>query len=107
MHLGDRYERERMLAAASERCKLAAPPKRSVIAILKNGLDKVLLPLDSESSAKIAPIQQANLRGAGYYRQSLMEAWACRSHRRSTSSIRWACSAWCSGCASNFSRTST
>ena len=47
---------------------------RSVNAILKNGLDKVPLPLEAESLAKIVPIQHANLRGAAYYQQSLMEA---------------------------------
>ena len=45
---------------------------RSVNAILKNGLDKVPLPLDSESLAKIVPIQHANLRGAAYYQQTLL-----------------------------------
>jgi len=44
---------------------------------LKNGLDKVPLPLEAESLAKIVPIQHANLRGAAYYQQSLMEACAC------------------------------
>src|SRR6266545_8251370 len=41
---------------------------------LEDGLDKVPLPLEAESLAKIVPIQHANLRGAAYYRQTLMEA---------------------------------
>ena len=41
-------------------------------AILKNGLDKV--PLAIEPALKIVPIQHANLRGAAYYQQTLMEA---------------------------------
>jgi len=43
-----------------------------VEAILKHGLDKV--PVTSEPPAKIVPIQHANLRGAAYYQQRLLEA---------------------------------
>ncbi|HEY0580936.1 MAG TPA: IS21 family transposase [Chloroflexota bacterium] len=74
MHLGKRYERERMLAACQRALQIGSTSYRSVNAILKNGLDKVPLPLDSDSMAKIVPIQHANLRGAAYYQQSLMEA---------------------------------
>jgi hypothetical protein len=74
MHLGKRYEHERLLAACQRALQIGSTSYRSVNAILKNGLDKVALPLDSELMAKIVPIQHANLRGAAYYQQSLMEA---------------------------------
>jgi transposase len=74
MHLGKRYEPERMLAACQRALQIGSTSYRSVNAILKNGLDKVPLPLESESLAKIVPIRHANLRGAAYYQQSLMEA---------------------------------
>ena len=74
MHLGKRYEPERMLAACQRALQIGSTSYRSVNAILKNGLDKVPLPLDSESLRKIVPIQHANLRGAAYYQQTLMEA---------------------------------
>jgi transposase len=74
MHLGKRYEPERMLAACQRALLIGSTSYRSVNAILKNGLDKVPLPLESESLAKIVPIRHANLRGAAYYQQALMEA---------------------------------
>jgi transposase len=74
MHLGKRYEPERMLAACQRALQIGSTSYRSVNAILKNGLDKVPLPLEAESLAKIVPIQHTNLRGAAYYQQSLMEA---------------------------------
>ena len=74
MHLGKRYEPERMLAACQRALQIGSTSYRSVNAILKHGLDKVPLPLDGDSMAKIVPIQHANLRGAAYYQQTLMEA---------------------------------
>ena len=54
MHLGKRYERERMLAACQRALQIGSTSYRSVNAILKNGLDKVPLPpMESESLAKI------------------------------------------------------
>jgi transposase len=74
MHLGKRYERARMLAACQRALQIGSTSYRSVNAILKHGLDTAPLPLESASLAKIVPIQHANLRGAAYYQQSLMEA---------------------------------
>jgi hypothetical protein len=51
---------------------IGGPSYRSVEAILKHGLDQV--PVSSELPAKIVPIQHANLRGAEYYQQRLMQA---------------------------------
>ena len=73
MHLGKRYERERMLAAC-QRARIGGTSYRSAVnAILKNGLDKVPLPLDSDSMAG-SLLQHANLRGAPTTSKSLMEA---------------------------------
>src|SRR6266566_4111303 len=74
MHLGKRYEPERMIAVCQRALQIGSTSYRSVNAILKNGLDKVPRPLESQSLAKIVPIQHANLRGAAYYQQTLMEA---------------------------------
>jgi transposase len=74
MHLGKRYEPERMIAACQRALQIGSTSYRSVNAILKNGLDKVPLPLEAEALAKIVPIRHANLRGAAYYQQTLMEA---------------------------------
>ena len=72
MHLVKRYDRERVAAACQRALAIGGPSYRSVEAILKNGLDKV--PLSSEPPAKVVPIQHANLRGAAYYQQRLLEA---------------------------------
>jgi transposase len=72
MSLVKRYERERVVAACRRALAIGGPSYRSVEAILKNGLDKV--PLNSEPTTKIVPLQHANLRGADYYQQRLMEA---------------------------------
>jgi transposase len=72
MRLAKRYEPERVTAACQRALQLGSTSYRSVDAILKNGLDQV--PLAIEPSAKIVPIQHANLRGAAYYQQTLMEA---------------------------------
>jgi hypothetical protein len=53
MHLGKRYEPERMLAACQRALQIGSTSYLSVNAILKNGLDKVPLPLEAESLAKI------------------------------------------------------
>lgn len=46
MHLGKRYEPERTLAACQRMLQIGSTSYRSVNAILKNGLDKVPLPLE-------------------------------------------------------------
>jgi len=71
MHLVKRYDRARVAAACQRALAIGGPSYRSVEAILKHGLDKV--PVTSEPPAKIVPIQHANLRGAEYYQQRLME----------------------------------
>ena len=72
MHLVKRYERERVAAACQRALAIGGPSYRSVEAILKNGLDKV--PLSNDAPMKVVPIQHANLRGAAYYQQRLLEA---------------------------------
>jgi transposase len=72
MHLVKRYDRERVVAACQRALAIGGPSYRSVEAILKHGLDQV--PVSSELPAKIVPIQHANLRGAEYYQQRLMQA---------------------------------
>jgi transposase len=72
MHLVKRYDRERVAAACQRALAIGGPSYRSVEAILKNGLDKV--PLSSAPAMKVVPIQHANLRGADYYQQRLVEA---------------------------------
>jgi transposase len=72
MHLAKRYGRERVAAACQRALAIGGISYRSVEAILKNGLDKV--PVSSEPPAKVVPIQHANLRGASYYQQRLVEA---------------------------------
>jgi transposase len=73
MHLVKRYDRERVVAACQRALAIGGPSYRSVEAILKNGLDKVPL-ATVESPIKVVPIQHANLRGAEYYQQRLVEA---------------------------------
>jgi hypothetical protein len=72
MSLVKRYDRERVAAACQRALAIGSPSYRSVEAILNNGLDKV--PLSDEPPMKVVPIQHANLRGAAYYQQRLMEA---------------------------------
>ena len=74
MRLAKRYEPERLVAACQRALQIGTTSYRSVDAILKNGLDNVPLPLEAEAVAKIVPIRHANLRGAAYYQQTLMEA---------------------------------
>ena len=61
-----------MVAACQRALQIGTTSYRSVDAILKNGLDRV--PVLVEAPAKVVPIQHANLRGAAYYQQTLMEA---------------------------------
>jgi transposase len=67
-----RYGAERMSAACQRALLTGGISYTSVDAILKNGLDRV--PVAIDASPKVVPIQHANLRGAGYYQQSLLEA---------------------------------
>jgi hypothetical protein len=73
MHLVKRYDRERVAAACQRALAIGGLSYRSVEAILKNGLDKVPV-ATVEPSIKVVPIQHANLRGAEYYQQRLVEA---------------------------------
>jgi transposase len=73
MHLVKRYDRERMAAACQRALAIGGPSYRSVEAILKNGLDKVPV-VAVEPPITVVPIQHANLRGAEYYQQRLVEA---------------------------------
>ncbi|MDQ6669231.1 MAG: hypothetical protein M3069_00430 [Chloroflexota bacterium] len=72
MRLAKRYEPERVVAACQRALHIGSTSYRSVNAIMKNGHDKV--PLAIEPSAEIVPIQHANLRGADYHQQTLMES---------------------------------
>jgi transposase len=67
-----RYGADRMSAACQRALLTGGISYTSVDAILKNGLDRV--PVVVDASPKVVPIQHANLRGADYYQQSLLEA---------------------------------
>lgn len=61
-----RYPVDRIEAACARALAINAPTRRSVLAILKNGLDKV--PLDAEPDAQLPlPIAHENVRGGDYY----------------------------------------
>jgi transposase len=67
-----RYGPERMTAACARALATGGISYSSVQAILASGLDRV--PVVIEPSAKVVPIQHANLRGSAYYQQTLLEA---------------------------------
>jgi transposase len=67
-----RYGADRVSAACQRALVTGGISYTSVDAILKNGLDRV--PLVVDASPTVVPIQHVNLRGAGYYQQSLLEA---------------------------------
>jgi transposase len=71
MRLVRRYGSERVSAACTRALATGSVSFGSVDAILKNGLDRV--PVVVDTPAKV-PIQHANLRGSRYYQQSLIEA---------------------------------
>src|SRR5690606_15825050 len=61
-----RYEAERVEAACRRALAIGAPTRRSVLAILKNGLDRVPLELDDERQLPL-PVAHENVRGGDYY----------------------------------------
>lgn len=61
-----RYPVERIEAACGRALAIGAPTRRSVLAILKNGLDRV--PLEPELDAQLRlPVVHENVRGGDYY----------------------------------------
>jgi transposase len=72
MRLAKRYGPERLTAACQRALATGGTSYSTVEAILKHVLDRV--PLIVESDAKVVPIHHANLRGAAYYQQLLLEA---------------------------------
>lgn len=58
-----RYSAERVEAACTRALEIGAPTRRSVIAILKNGLDRV--PVEDEQAS--LPVDHENVRGGAYY----------------------------------------
>jgi transposase len=72
MRLVRRYGAERVSAACQRALATGSSSYSSVDAILKHGLDRV--PVGVDVSAKVVPIQHANLRGQAYYQQLLLEA---------------------------------
>jgi len=72
MRLAKRYGPERLTAACQRALGTGGISYTSVDAILKHGLDRA--PLADEPVAKVVPIHHANLRGAAYYQQLLLEA---------------------------------
>jgi transposase len=72
MRLVKRYGPERLTAACQRALVTGGISYTSVEAILKHDLDRV--PLVVEPAAKVVPIRHANLRGAAYYQQLLLEA---------------------------------
>jgi transposase len=72
MRLVRRYGNERVSAACKRALETGSVSHSGIDAILKNGLDRV--PLIVDSPPKIVPIQHVNLRGSSYYQQALLEA---------------------------------
>ena len=68
--LGRRYGKDRLEAAAQRAIHLQAHSYRSVKSILERGLDRQS---GIESATLGAPVEHANIRGAGYYTGSLFE----------------------------------
>jgi transposase len=72
MRLAKRYGHERLVAACQRALATGGTSYTSVDAILKHDLDRV--PLVVEPTTNVVPIRHANLRGAAYYQQLLLEA---------------------------------
>jgi transposase len=64
LRLGDHYGSARLEAAAQRALQTHVPTYKSVAAILKNGLDALVLPPTLPASA---PLHHDNIRGADYY----------------------------------------
>lgn len=66
-----RYEPARVNAACKRALRIGAPTRRSVVAILKNGLDR--LPDDEPDDEQLSlPIDHDNVRGGDYYARGPM-----------------------------------
>jgi transposase len=61
-----RYPVERIEAACTRALSIGAPTRRSVLAILKHGLDQIPLENDDEAQLRL-PITHGNVRGGDYY----------------------------------------
>ena len=72
MRLVRRYGGERVSGACRRALATGSISYSGVDAILKNGRDRV--PVLVDATPKVVPLQHANLRGAGYYQQLLIEA---------------------------------
>jgi len=68
--LGRRYGKDRLEAASRRAVQLQAHSYHSVKSILERGLDRQSL---AESVVLLPPVEHANIRGAGYYADSLFE----------------------------------
>jgi transposase len=60
-----RYAHDRVEAACARALAIGAPTRRSVMAILKNGLDRV--PLEDDEGQLPLPVAHDNVRGGNYY----------------------------------------
>jgi transposase len=67
LRLGDAYGNERLEAAAARALAIGAYSYRSMVSILKQGLDSRLLP---EASEGTHVVRHANIRGRTYYAES-------------------------------------
>lgn len=65
IHDAKRYPVERIEAACKRALAIGAPTRRSVIAILHNGMDRV--PLEDEDPQLPLPVDHDNIRGGDYY----------------------------------------
>ena len=61
-----RYPVERIEAACKRALAIGAPTRRSVLSILKNGLDKVAADAEPDSQLSL-PVVHGNVRGGDYY----------------------------------------
>jgi hypothetical protein len=68
--LGRRYGKDRLEAASRRAVSLQARSYKSIKSILVRGLDRQNV---TESVRLLPPVEHANIRGAGYYADSLFE----------------------------------
>lgn len=67
IHDVKRYSAERVEAACARALRINAPTRRSVVAILRNGLDRLDVEGDEAASQPSPPIVHDNVRGGDYY----------------------------------------
>ncbi len=79
LRLGDAHGKDRLEAAAERALFIGATSYRSMVSILKNGLDRK--PLDTNNNAKTT--RHSNIRGASYY-QPAKQANISRQDRQNT-----------------------